>query len=150
MKFVSYEEKVEMVKDAKAGGVETQVDNSVIVLERKDALEGIQKLVFSTPQRPQVLFWDVGEIRFFTPAAGGKEIGPFRVGETFTYEGQGFRSRWARRKKDSATKPHGTRRVSFLGAGRNQFSDGCRQALRLPRNLFPTIPKFFESEGGDR
>lgn len=90
LKFVSYEEKVEMVKDAKAGGVETQVDNSVVVLERKDALEGVEKLFFSTPQRPQVLSWDVGEIRFFTPAAGGTEVGPFRVGEVFPYEGKKF------------------------------------------------------------
>jgi len=90
LKFGSYEEKVEKIKDEKAGGVEVEVDNSVIVLERKDALEGSQKLIFSTPQRPQVLHWDVGEIRFFTPASGGTEVGPFRVGEIFTYEGKDF------------------------------------------------------------
>lgn len=90
LKFVSYEEKVEKVKDAKAGGVEVEVDNSMIVLERKDALAGRQKLIFSTPQRPQALSWDVGEIRFYTPAAGGTEVGPFRVGETFVFEGKEF------------------------------------------------------------
>ena len=67
-----------------------QVDNSVLVLERKDALEESQSLVFSTPQRPQFLSWDVGEIRFFTPAGGGTELGPFRMGENFTYEGKEF------------------------------------------------------------
>ena len=90
LKFRSYEEKVEKIKDEKAGGVEVEVDNSVIVLERKDALEGPQKLIFSTPQRPQVSQWDVGEIRFFTPASGGTEVGPFRVGEIFAYEGKEF------------------------------------------------------------
>lgn len=90
LNFSSYEEKVEKVRDEKAGGVEVEVDNSVIVLERKDALEGPQKLIFSTPQRPQVSQWDVGEIRFFTPASGGTEVGPFRVGEIFTYEGKEF------------------------------------------------------------
>jgi len=90
LKFVSYEEKVEMVKDAKAGGVEVEVDNSVVVVERMDAVTGRQKLVFSTPQRPQVLVWDVGEIRFYTPVAGGTELGPFRVGEIFSFEGKEF------------------------------------------------------------
>jgi len=79
-----------MEKDAKAGGVEVQVDNSVVVVERKDAVAGRQNLIFSTPQRPQVLSWDVGEIRFYTPAAGGTEVGPFRVGETFAFEGKEF------------------------------------------------------------
>ena len=88
LKLVSYEERVERVKDAKAGGVEVEVDNSVVVVERSDAVAGRQNLVFSTPQRPQVLTWDVGEIRLFTPAAGGTEVGPFRLGETFTFEGK--------------------------------------------------------------
>ena len=90
LKFVSYEEKIGMEKDAKAGGVEVEVDNSVVVVERRDAVAGRQSLIFSTPQRPQVLSWDVGDIRFYTPAAGGTEVGPFRVGETFAFEGKEF------------------------------------------------------------
>ena len=90
LKFLSYQEKVEKVKDMKAGGVEVEVDNSVVVLERKDALAGRQNLVFSTPQRPQALTWDVGEIRFYAPVGGGTEMGPFRVGETFSFEGKEF------------------------------------------------------------
>lgn len=90
LKFVSYEEKVEKVRDAKAGGVEVEVDNSVVVLERKDAVASRETLIFSTPQRPQGLSWDVGEIRFYTPAAGGTELGPFRVGEKFSFEGKEF------------------------------------------------------------
>ena len=90
LKFISYEERLEKVKDVKAGGVEVEVDNSVVVVERMDAVAGRQSLVFSTPQRPQVLSWDVGEIRLFTPAAGGTEIGPFRVGEIFAFEGKEF------------------------------------------------------------
>jgi len=90
LKFVSYEERIGMEKDAKAGGVEVEVDNSVVVLERRDAVAGRQNLIFSTPQRPQVLSWDVGEIRFYTPVAGGTEVGPFRIGETFVFEGKEF------------------------------------------------------------
>lgn len=87
LRFLSYEEKMEKIKDAKAGGIEVEVDNSEILLERKDALMGPQKLNFSTPRSPQALSWDVGEIRFFTPISGGKEVGPFQVGERFSFEG---------------------------------------------------------------
>ena len=90
LKLLSYEEKVEKVKDAKAGGVEVPVDNSVVVLEREDALAGSQKLIFSTPQRPHPLSWDVGEIKFHTPASGGIDLGPFRIGEIFSFEGKEF------------------------------------------------------------
>lgn len=90
LKFASYEERVEKIKDQKAGGVEVEVDNSVVMLERGDALQGPQKLIFSTPQRPHPLSWDVGEIRFFTPVSGGTEVGPFRVGESFSFEGKEF------------------------------------------------------------
>lgn len=90
LKFVSYEEKLENIRDAKAGGVVVEVDNSLVMLERMDALRGMQKLAFSTPQRPQTTSWDVGDIRFYTPAAGGTELGPFRVGESFEYEGKQF------------------------------------------------------------
>lgn len=90
LKFISYKEKIEKVKDAKAGGVEVEVDNSVVVLERKDGLASQYQLVFSTPQRLQTIFWDVGEILLYTPASGGKEIGPFREGEVFVYEGKEF------------------------------------------------------------
>lgn len=90
LKFASYEEKVEKVKDAKAGGVEVEVDNSIVVLERNDALSGSHRLGLSTPMRPQAIQWDVGEVRFFTPASGGREMGPFRLGQIFSYEGKDF------------------------------------------------------------
>jgi len=90
LKLVSYQEKIGKEKDAKAGGVEVEVDNSVVVVERKDAVAGPENLFFSTPQRPKVAAWDVGDIRFYTPVAGGTELGPFRVGETFTFEGKEF------------------------------------------------------------
>lgn len=90
LEIVSYVENIEKIKDAKAGGVEVEVDNSFLVLERKDALEGPSKLLFSSASSPRSLTWDVGEIRFYTPAAGGTVLGPFQVGETFSYEGKEF------------------------------------------------------------
>ena len=90
VRVVSCQEKIEKIKDAKAGGVEVEIDNSEVCLQRADACKEPQKLVFSTTQRPQSLSWDVGEIRLYTPIGGGMEIGPFRVGETFSFEGKEF------------------------------------------------------------
>ncbi|NDC00614.1 MAG: hypothetical protein EBZ83_04255, partial [Verrucomicrobia bacterium] len=92
LRFADYEEKIEKVKDAKVGGIEVEMDNSVVTLERKDALPGLHKLIFSRPpEKPQPLFWEVGTVKFFTPAGGGKEIGRlYQEGETFAYEGKEF------------------------------------------------------------
>ncbi|MEY2851628.1 MAG: hypothetical protein RL549_327 [Verrucomicrobiota bacterium] len=86
----SYVENLEKIRDSKAGGVEVEIDNSFLVLERKDALEGPSKLLFSSPSLARGLTWDVGEVRLYTPAAGGTELGPFQVGEVFPYEGKKF------------------------------------------------------------
>lgn len=90
LRITAYEEKIEKIKDAKAGGIEVEVDNSVLNLERHDGLGGTQKFIFSTTQRPQVATWDVGDIRFYSPASGGREVGPYRMGENFDYEGKKF------------------------------------------------------------
>lgn len=88
--FVSYEEKIEIIRDVKAGGVEVEVDNSKVVLEREDALAGPVELIFSSSQRPRVLSFDGGDILLHTPAGGGTTLGPFRLGETFVFEEKEF------------------------------------------------------------
>ncbi len=90
LKFVSYLEKIEVVRDARAGGLEVEVDNSKVILERGDAVPGTVELIFSTPVRPQFVSLDVGEVLLHTPAGGGSLLGPFRVGETFAFEGKEF------------------------------------------------------------
>lgn len=88
--FSSYQEKIEVIRDVKAGGVEVEQDNSTLNLERGDGVPGLLELVFSSSQRPQTLTFDVGEIFLHTPAGGGTTLGPFRVGETFEFEGKEF------------------------------------------------------------
>jgi len=85
-----YQEKVEKIKDATAGGIEVEVDNSELFLKRKDELAGRIPLSFSIPQRPKALSWDVTNIRFYSPVAGVGEIGPFQLGQSFSYEGKQF------------------------------------------------------------
>lgn len=89
IRLVSYQEKVEMVKDASTG-VDVEMDNSSLVLRRGDALTQDESLLFGASQKGRLLTWDVGEIRLYSPVAGVGEIGPFQVGQVFTYENQEF------------------------------------------------------------
>lgn len=90
IKITGYLEKVEKVKDASTGGLEIEADNSELSLEREDALKGSTKLLFSTLQRPRSVIWDTGDIRLFSPILGGNGIGPFRLGQTFSFEDKKF------------------------------------------------------------
>lgn len=89
VKFSSYREKIQRVKDASTGGVEIEVDNSEIDLERGDALAGTYALRFSGALRATPVLWDVGNITLVAAGVEG-EIGPFRIGEIFAYEGKEF------------------------------------------------------------
>lgn len=89
LKFVSYEEKIQKIKDATTGGVEIEVDNSEVSIQRDDALSGIFRLRFSGALRSAPLVWDVGQIVFSAPGNDG-DIGPVRIGEVFSYAGREF------------------------------------------------------------
>lgn len=89
LKFASYRQNIQKVKDASTGGVEIEVDNSEIDLERGDALSGTYPLRFSGALRATPVLWDVGNITFVAAGVEG-EIGPFRIGEIFAYEGKEF------------------------------------------------------------
>ncbi|NBS14670.1 MAG: hypothetical protein EBT57_07680 [Verrucomicrobia bacterium] len=90
LQVLSYLSKVEKVKDLKAGGIEIDVDNSSLVLQRNDAARTQTELFFSVPTSPKSVSWDVGDILFFTPSSGGMELGPFRIGEVFAFAGKQF------------------------------------------------------------
>lgn len=90
LKFVSYRERIEKIKDASTGGVEIEVDNSEIVLERGDALAGRHTLLFSGALRSRPLTWDVGNILLSSPGLAEGALGPLRLGESFSYEGKEF------------------------------------------------------------
>lgn len=89
VKMSRYQEKIEMVKDASTG-VDVEMDNSTLTLQREDSLAQEEVLSFGSSKKTRSLTWDVGEIRFFSPVEGVGEIGPFQVGQSFAYEGQKF------------------------------------------------------------
>jgi len=67
-----------------------EVDNSRVILERQDAAGGTIPLLFSYPSRPRGASWDIGDIRLAAPGSSRGELGPFRIGETFSYGGKEF------------------------------------------------------------
>lgn len=90
VKIISYKEKLEKIKDMKAGGIEVETDNSELVVERLDALSGPQHLLLSSAQRPASVSWDIGDIRLYSPASGATPIPVLRVGQKFSFEGKEF------------------------------------------------------------
>lgn len=85
--IASYQEKIEMVKDASTG-VEVEMDNSTLTIRREDALKYSEELPFGSSKKSKFPIWDVGEIRLFSPVEGVGEIGPLQLGQNFEYEGR--------------------------------------------------------------
>lgn len=88
--LVDYTENIEKVKDATAGGVLVERNNSKITIERADKLAGRQEILFSSPGSPRPVVWDVGDILLFSPVEGVGVLGPLRVGQGFLHEGKQF------------------------------------------------------------
>lgn len=90
LQFDSYREKIEKIRDVSAGGVEIEVDNSEMILVRNDALQTRETLPFSSPQKSHALVWDVGNVVLGYPGSETGDLGPFRIGEIFSFEGKEF------------------------------------------------------------
>lgn len=88
--LVDYTEKIEMIKDATAGGVVVERNNSKITVERGDKLSGRQEILFSSPGTPRPIVWEVGDILLFSPVEGVGVLGPLRIGQVFSHEGKQF------------------------------------------------------------
>lgn len=65
-------------------------DDSYLVIDRQDGLEGTHKLLFEERGKNRALSWSVGDVRLFSLVPGEAELGPFRVGQKFTYAGKEF------------------------------------------------------------
>lgn len=65
-------------------------DDSYLVIERSDGLGASHKLLFEERGKNRALAWSVGDIRLYSMVPGEGELGPYRVGQTFTYAGKEF------------------------------------------------------------
>jgi len=65
-------------------------DDSVLVVERMDGLQTIVELRLDERGKPRGVIWDIGETRLWSLVPGEGEMGPFRLGQKFSYAGKTF------------------------------------------------------------
>jgi hypothetical protein len=69
---------------------ENEYDDSMLIIDRQDALGGIVKIMVNYQGLSRGAAWNVGDIRLRSSVPGEGEMGPYREGQTFTYSGQQF------------------------------------------------------------
>ena len=69
---------------------ENEYDDSMIVLERLDDLNGSISLKIDEGGKPRGVEWGVGDVRLISMVPGEGEMGPYRVGQSFPYAGKMF------------------------------------------------------------
>jgi hypothetical protein len=69
---------------------ENEYDDSMIVLERLDDLNGPISLKIDERGKSRGVEWGVGDVRLISMVPGEGEMGPYRVGQSFPYAGKTF------------------------------------------------------------
>jgi hypothetical protein len=93
---------------------ENDYDDSYVELERKDGISNSFKILLDDRGKSRGVSWAVGDIRLISSVPGEGEMGPYRVGQTFSYAGKEFLIRSATTNKVSLwMKPDGEE-VSIL------------------------------------
>ena len=69
---------------------ENEYDDSIIVLERLDDLNGPVSLKIDERGKSRGVEWGVGDVRLFSMVPGEGEMGPYRIGQNFPYAGKTF------------------------------------------------------------
>jgi hypothetical protein len=72
--------------------MQSEFDDSLLILERQDGLAGLVKLMFIEPNSniSRGAVWNVGDVRLVSLVPGEGEMGPYRVGQDFDYAGKKF------------------------------------------------------------
>ncbi|MFA9196877.1 MAG: Amuc_1099 family pilus-like system protein [Aliarcobacter sp.] len=69
---------------------ENEYDDSMLVLQRMDELAGPINILVDERGKARGVEWSVGDIRLISLVPGEGEMGPYRVGQSFTYAGKVF------------------------------------------------------------
>jgi len=69
---------------------ENEYDDSLIVLERLDDLNESISLKIDERGKPRGVEWGVGDVRLISLVPGEGEMGPYRIGQSFSYAGKTF------------------------------------------------------------
>ena len=65
-------------------------DDSILILDRQDALAGIVKIMLNDQGIARGAAWNTGDICLRSSVPGEGAMGPYREGQTFLYSGQEF------------------------------------------------------------
>lgn len=93
---------------------ENDYDDSYLELERMDGVGGICKIVIDERGKSRGVVWGVGDIRLISLVPGEGELGPYRIGQSFSYAGKEFVIRDATPRVVSLVIKPGGEEVSLL------------------------------------
>jgi hypothetical protein len=69
---------------------ENEYDDSMIILERLDDMNGLISLKIDERGKSRGVEWGVGDVRLISMVPGEGEMGPYRIGQSFSYAGRTF------------------------------------------------------------
>ena len=69
---------------------ENDFDDSYLEIERSDGISGLFKILIDERGKSRGVTWSVGDIRLVSMVPGEGEMGPYRVGQLFSYAGKDF------------------------------------------------------------
>jgi len=69
---------------------ENDFDDSYLEIERSDGISGLFKILIDERGKSRGVNWSVGDIRLVSLRPGEGEMGPYRVGQLFSYAGKDF------------------------------------------------------------
>lgn len=69
---------------------ENDYDDSYLLLQRNDGIAETFKVLIDERGKSRGVMWHVGDIRLISLVPGEGEMGPYRVGQTFSYAGKDF------------------------------------------------------------
>ena len=67
-----------------------EYDDSMLVLQRLDEINEKFEIKIDERGKPRGVDWSVGDVKFISSVPGEGQIGPYRVGQAFSYGGKNF------------------------------------------------------------
>ena len=69
---------------------ENEYDDSMLVLQRLDEINEKFEIKIDERGKPRGVDWSVGDVKFISSVPGEGQMGPYRVGQAFSYSGKDF------------------------------------------------------------
>jgi hypothetical protein len=69
---------------------ENEYDDSMLVLQRLDEINEKFEIKIDERGKPRGVDWSIGDVKFISSVPGEGKMGPYRVGQAFSYAGKNF------------------------------------------------------------